>query len=159
MDWIQVGTLAATVATTVGVFLAGYQIKKTSDLHKTQFEDSLAKEYRDLVQNIPVKALLGEKLNAEEFERAKPFLFHYINLTNDQIFLRSKGRVGEKTWIDWKGGIESNMKLPEFERMWKEIKQKSNSFDELRILENSNYLKDPFKWNEINEFKKLTKEN
>jgi hypothetical protein len=141
------------------VFLAWYQIKKTSDLHRIQFEDSLAKEYRDLVQQIPIKALMGEELSSKEFEDAKPYLFHYINLTNDQIFLRSKGRVGEKTWIDWQGGIESNMKLPAFRKIWNEVKEKTNSFDELRKLEKDEYSSDPESWIEEKKAKELESGN
>lgn len=159
MDWIQVLTLLASLATTIGVFFAWYQIKKTSDLHRIQFEDSLAREYRDLVQQIPVKALLNEKLNSQEFEDAKPFLFHYINLTNDQIFLRSKGRIGIDTWKDWQGGIESNMRLPAFKKMWKEVQEKTNSFDELRKLEEKEYSSDPKFWTEERKPKELKSKN
>ena len=159
MNGIEIVTLLASVATTIGVFVAGYQIKKASDLHRIQFEDSLAKEYRDLIQKIPIKALLGESLNSKEFEDAKPYLFHYINLTNDQIFLRSKNRVGIKTWNDWQGGIKSNMKLPAFEKIWEEVKERTNSFDELRRLESENYLTDPYSWVESGEQKKLQSDN
>ncbi|MEO6051998.1 MAG: hypothetical protein ABIP78_11800, partial [Pyrinomonadaceae bacterium] len=93
MKWIEVITLAASIATTIGVFGAFYQIRKSGLLYRTQFEDSLAREYRELMQNLPVKALLGKALSEDEFADARKYLFHYFSLTNDQIFLRSKGRI------------------------------------------------------------------
>lgn len=156
MDWIGIATLCSSLATTVGVFFAWFQIKKTGDLHRTQFEDSLAKEYRDLIQKIPVKALLGRELTAKEYEEAKPFLFHYINLTNDQIFLRSKGRISLEVWNDWQRGIKYNLNdLPAFKKIWVEIKEDSESFRELRTLELKEYNTDPNNWADIHEIKQL----
>jgi len=156
MDWIGIITLFSSVATMVGVFLAWFQIKKTGDLHRTQFEDSLAKEYRELIQKIPVEALLGKDLSMEEYEKAKPFLFHYINLTNDQIFLRSKGRVSLEVWNDWQRGIKHNLNdLPAFTKIWKEIKADSKSFEELRNLEAEKYDTDPINWENLSEIKQL----
>ncbi|HMS40181.1 MAG TPA: hypothetical protein PKE69_08150 [Pyrinomonadaceae bacterium] len=135
---------------------AGEQIKATKELHNIQFEDSLAREYRELTQNLPIEALLGKRLSKEEFENARKYLFHYINLTNDQIFLRSKGRISDDTWTDWKDGIKSNMNLPAFEKMWKEIETSENkkddlqkSFQELRRLKSKDYEPDPKDWNSI----------
>jgi hypothetical protein len=155
MDWIALVTLFSSLATMVGVFLAGYQIKKTSDLHRTQFEDSLAKEYRDLIQKIPLKALLGEDLSEKEYKDAKPYLFQYVNLTNDQIFLRSKNRISLEVWNDWQGGIKYNLSLPAFRKLWEEIKSKMESFKELRLLEEKEFKTDPQIWDkeEIKELK------
>jgi len=159
-DWISIVTLFSSLATMVGVFLAGYQIKKTSDLHRTQFEDSLAKEYRDLIQKIPVKALLGQNLTEKEYTEARPYLFHYINLTNDQIFLRSKGRISLDVWNDWQRGIDYNLNnLPAFKKIWQEIRGESKSFKELRKLESEKYNTDPNNWEDINEIKQIKSKN
>lgn len=157
----SIATALSAIATFVTVFIARKQlqaaieqknvsieqIKITIQQSQTQFEDSLAKEYRDLIQRIPVKALLGEKLNLKEFEEAKPVLFYYINLTNDQIFLRSKGRISEEVWKDWQGGIRYNLtKLSAFKKIWEEIEENSESFSELRRLKDENFNSDPIKW-------------
>jgi hypothetical protein len=146
MNWIEIVTLLSSLATTVGVFFAWYQIRRTGDLHRIQFEDSLSREYRELIQRIPVKALLGKELRDDEFNDARPFLFHYLNLTNDQIFLRSKDRVSLDTWIDWRGGIKVNMALPAVARMWSEVEANSDNFLELRQLIKDGYGGDPKLW-------------
>ncbi len=146
MNWIEIVTLVSSLATTVGVFVAAYQIQRTSDLHRIQFEDALAREYRELMQNIPVKALLGSKLSDEEFADARKYLFHYFSLTNDQIFLRSKNRIRADTWRDWQKGVQVNMKLPAFERMWEEIVKGSKNFLELGQVIRQDYKTDPKEW-------------
>jgi hypothetical protein len=163
-----IATALSAIATFITVFIARKQLqaaieqkevsieqtKITIQQSRTQFEDSLAKEYRELTQKISIKALLGEKLTTEEFEKDRQSLFHYINLTNDQIFLWSKGRISLETWIDWMSGIKSNMNLPAFEKMWKEIEISENkkdssqkSFQELRRLRKEEYKTDPNIWN------------
>lgn len=146
MDWIEIIKLLSSLATTIGLFFAWFQIRRTAILHRTQFEDSLAKEYRDLIQRIPLKALLGENLTEKEYKDAKPYLFQYINLTNDQIFLRSKNRISEEVWNDWQGGIKYNLNLPTFKKFWEEIKDKITSFEELRKLEKKGFDTDPKQW-------------
>ena len=119
----SIATALSAIATFVTVVIARKQLqaaieqkevsieqtKITIQQSRTQFEDSLAKEYRDLIQKIPVKALLGQNLTEKEYKEAKPYRFHYINLTNDQIFLRSKGRVSPEVWNDWQRGIDYNL--------------------------------------------------
>src|SRR5882724_10109574 len=93
INWINIFTAFSSAATAVGVFLAWWQIRSAKQLSRTQFEDSLAQEYRQLIQPIPVKALLGEALTEQEYQESLKYLYHYVNLTNDQIFLRQQGRI------------------------------------------------------------------
>lgn len=150
MTGFEIVTLLSSLATTVGVFFAWYQIRRTGDLHRTQFEDSLSKEYRELVQRIPIKVFLGQDLTPDEFEQAKPVLFHYLNLTNDQIFLRSKDRISRAVWEDWREGIQSNIvDIKAIRELWSDIKQNSQNFHELRKLEESNFNDDPINWKQL----------
>ncbi len=143
-DWI---TAVSSVGSTIGVFLAYKQLASSKEIARMQFEDSLAKEYRELIMAIPTKALLGEDLSSEEFEKSFDEIFRYFDLTNQQIFLRSKKRVSKSTWLEWIEGIKSNMSLSVFKLAWEKIKSKSNSFDELRRLEQDGYVTDPADWN------------
>lgn len=164
-----IATALSAIATFITVFIARKQLqaaieqkeisieqtKISIEQSRTQFEDSLAKEYRDLIQRLPLEALLKKKLSDEEYNKAKPVLFHYINLTNDQIFLRSKGRISLEVWNDWQGGIKYNLSLPTFKKFWEEINPKIESFKELRKLEQEKFNTDPKKWNneEVKELK------
>jgi hypothetical protein len=74
------------------------------------------------------------------------YFYRYIDLTNDQIFLRQQGRVGDETWENWRDGIKSLMNMPAFSDAWKMIREKpTTKFDELRGLENNDYKDDPYK--------------
>ncbi|MBU1282838.1 MAG: hypothetical protein KJ989_15465 [Gammaproteobacteria bacterium] len=142
-DWISA---FASVVAAFGVFLAFGQLKISKNIAQLEFEDGLAKEYRELASNIPTKALLGVELSEEEFQKSFDELYRYIDLTNEQISLRQRGRVKKEAWSNWLSGIKSNLERPSFKRAWSEIKEKSNSFQELRRLENENFKIDPKSW-------------
>ena len=94
-----------------------------------------------------MKALLGEQLDHDEYAKSFHLFYHYIDLTNEQIFLRQKGRVSKATWENWRDGVKSNMSLPALSQAWAEIKSKSPSrFEELRRLERDHFTGDPRKW-------------
>src|SRR5438876_7925640 len=132
-DWVEA---IASVATAVGVFLACWQIWLTKLQARTVFEDSLAREYRDLAQRLPIGALLGETLSEAEQRNALDDFFHYIDLSNEQVFLRMKKRVSRDTWLNWRDGIRSNLSRPAFHAAWEEVRARSQgSFSELRRLE------------------------
>lgn len=143
VDWFS---LVASIATAVGVFLAWWQIRESSRQAKSTFEDSLASEYRSLVQGLPVEALLGEDLDEEAYRGNLSELYHYIDLTNEQTFLRRCGRISQETWENWREGIQTTMSKPAFARAWREISERSpDSFGELRRLIDSGYAADPAK--------------
>jgi hypothetical protein len=110
----------------------------------TDFEDTMNREYRELARQIPVKVFFGEELDPDEYKSAFPFLFQYIDLSNQQVFLRQIGRVSDKTWPFWRDGIRTNLKRPGFKQAWDEIKAKAQpSFSELRTLEKLSFTADP----------------
>ena len=143
-EWISTLGIAATVA---AVGLAVRQLAEGRRQARTQFEDSMSREYRDLVQTVPTKALLGEALSDTEFAGAFDELYRYVDLSNEQVFLRQKGRVSEDAWENWAAGMRSNLALPAFRRAWAEIKEKApGSFAELRRLEAEGFDVDPATW-------------
>lgn len=140
LDWI---TAIASFVTAFGVLLAWYQIREARKQARTQFEDNLAREYREIASQFPVKALLGKELDEKEYSEALENLYHYIDLSNEQTFLRQKGRINADTWKSWCDGIKSNLSRPAFKRAWEEIKPHVNDFQELRRLEESDFKDDP----------------
>lgn len=124
--------------------IAQEQIKSGQDQARTRFEDDLAREYREIAQGIPVKALLGEELDGKEYADALDSFYHYIDLSNTQIFLRQEGRVSRETWESWREGIEWNLSRPAFGSAWNDIKLKTEGiFRELRQLEEKKFKGDP----------------
>lgn len=132
---IEILSALSNIATAIAVVVAARQLLLTKRQAITAFEDSLAKEYRDIAGKLPTKALLGDPLDEKEFADHFDELYHYFDLCNEQAFLRKAGRVSDKTWDFWRDGIASNLKRPAFERAWSEIACRSNGdFEELREL-------------------------
>ena len=130
---LEILSAISNVATAVAVVVAAWQLKLSQKQSVTTFEDSLAKEYRDIASTIPVKALLGERLNDEEHKKAFDEFYRYFDLCNQQIFLSQSGRISEKTWKFWKDGITSNLRRPAFSRAWSEVTERCNGdFAELQ---------------------------
>ena len=135
LSMLDIFSVLANVATAVAVIVAAWQLVLSQRQAVTTFEDSLAKEYRDIAVTLPVKALLGEALSDSEHIDKFDKFYRYFDLCNQQIFLRQSGRVSDKTWQFWREGIISNLKRPAFERAWSEVAARSNGdFSELRSL-------------------------
>lgn len=143
----EVVDFLGSVATSIAVVIALWHILVTRSQARTEFEDELDREYREITRHIPVKAFLGEELSEKEFDEALPYLYQYMDLSNNQVFLRQANRVGERTWGFWRDGIKSNLAREPFRTAWKRVKEKGQpSFSELKRLENSGFRDDPKKW-------------
>lgn len=144
MNIVDIMTLVASLATAIGVLVAGYQIRLSRKMSTTQFEDSLTAEYRALVRSLPVKSMLGDELTANELEDSLPVFYCYFDLCNEQIFLRQQNRISSTTWENWREGIQSNFGLRAFEQAWERIgRSNGKSFTELKQLEKDGFNGDP----------------
>jgi hypothetical protein len=63
-------------------------------------------------------------LSEERRDRCRDAIYRYIDLSNEEIFLYNKRRITEDAWIEWRKGIETNMKLPAFAEIWAEVNEK-----------------------------------
>lgn len=132
IDWASVGSIATAIA----VLVAAWQLRRNTVQARADFEDDLSREYRDLTRSIPVKALLGTELTEKEFDDAFSSLYCYIDLSNEQVFLRMNGRISKATWINWCDGIRSNLRQPAFSSAWSRIKDEcKGSFEDSRIAD------------------------
>jgi len=128
-------TAIPSVFTAVGVAIAAWQLLLTRRLAQSSFEDSLNKEYRSLAMKIPVDVFLGKKVSEDDFPRIREYIYNYIDLCNEQVFLWEKGRIRTDTWREWAEGICSNLEKPIFLRVWSEIKEAlPKEFKELRQM-------------------------
>lgn len=102
---------------------------------RTAFEDSLAREYREIIHTLPVDAMLGEELSEGAHSAALPTFYKYFDLCNEQAYLQKRDRIRKKTWAEWLEGIHENLSQPAFARAWTEIARRApNTFDELREI-------------------------
>ena len=137
----------ASLATALGVIVAVWQLWLVRRQAVTSFEDDFSREYRVLAKDIPVAVLLGEEISPKEYPKVRELIYNYIDLSNEQAFLRQIGRVSRRTWEFWREGIQVNLKRPVFTQVWEEVKQRSpDSFHELRRLESERFTSDPKKW-------------
>lgn len=149
MDWIGLVNAIASVATAIGVLLAGWQIRTAKQAARSEFENGLAQQYRDIIKKIPIEALLGKKLDARQWNNTLDDFFRYIDLSNEQVFLRQHNRISKATWRLWSEGIKLKLELESFRDAWGYFKQEApESFKELQMLElKENFKSDPLKWN------------
>jgi hypothetical protein len=139
IDWTAIGSFAT--ALTVGA--AAVQIYYATRQEKTEFEDGLTKEYREIVGQLPKSILLQDPGWNAAADEHFPLLYRYLDLCNEQVFLRKKGRIRKSTWGDWCAGIRSNLEKPAFREAWELVRSRTRSFDELRWLEATEFRIDP----------------
>ena len=138
----------AAVVSVFGLLLVWRQLSLTKKITQLAFEDALEKEYRDLVAQIPTKALLDSSLDTEQYREAFDEFFRYFDLSNTQIILRRRNRIGLETWNSWRLGMKFNFLLPAFDRAWAEVAMRTDDhatefFSELRKLHSEEFLTDP----------------
>lgn len=144
---IETLSAIAPIATLFGVLLAVRQLRLTKQQANTTFEDQLAAEYRQLARLIPVPVFLGEQPPHDRCSEIREYIYNYIDLSNEQVFLRKIGRVRKNTWQYWQTGIESNLSKSMFRTLWEELKEKEpDLFTELQELEEKDFDSDPFTW-------------
>lgn len=139
-------TAGASIAACIGLVYAKQQLKLTADQARTNFEDGLSREFRDLIKDLPVRVMLGEDLSDDELSRETTLttFYHYFDLTNYQVFLRSKKRISEDAWSEWMQGIHEVCTLPAFERAWRLIRvRRPNLFADLSKFRDSEFKIDP----------------
>jgi hypothetical protein len=138
-----------SIATAFGVVLVALQLWSGRRQTRTALEDALTKEYREIALAIPPEAFFdppgGDPVT--EFEEKRREYLWYIDLTNQQVFLRSQRRISRGTWRQWRDGIEDNLRYrPAFRNAWSELsEQMARSFGELRRLQ-EDWDKDPAWW-------------
>jgi len=143
IDWNSI----VSIFTAIGVLLAAFQLRVSSKIAQSEFEDSIDQQFRELAKGIPVDALIGKEVSAEKKELTRELIYNYLDLCNEQTFLRKNNRVRKGTWRDWCLGIESNLKKVEFNNVWAEIKREApTTFSFLEQLEKSDFKQDPAKW-------------
>lgn len=137
----------APYATAAGVAIAMIQLWRTATQSVTTFEDSISKEYREITRRIPYKALVGIEMSDSEKDVALNEIYNYMDLCNEQAFLRKAKRIRKNTWNDWQEGMKLNFGLPFFRDASEDILDRlPTTFNELRKVKNCGYNTDPIKW-------------
>jgi len=118
----NVTALAASVAA-FGVLVAIIQLSFNYRQARTSFEDDLAREYREIMKALPDDAFYKTGVyRPRELTPAELRWFYlYFDLTNDQLFLAKRKRVGKRTAENWRVGMKGNLELPAFLQAWDQL--------------------------------------
>lgn len=123
------------IATTTSLIIAYRQWRLATRNSQVAFEDAMAREYRQVANRLPLKALLGQPLDDAERSLALPQFFWYFDLTNEQAFMRRHGRISDETWVLWREGILATLQRPAFAEAWAIISAANpEAFRDLRAL-------------------------
>lgn len=137
----------SSVGTFLGVIFAAYQIGQQKRISQSNFEDSLDQQYRSLIREIPVDALIGQEVEEAKKEVTREAIYNYLDLCNEQVYLRKNNRITRERWLIWQEGIEANLNKIEFQKIYKEVyDSEPDTFTSLFKLTESNFLYDPKKW-------------
>ena len=149
MEPVEILTLAANGATALGVAVAAWQLRMSKSQARTDFEDGLTSHFRDILKDIPAPILLGEVVAIDKSEPGFIHLYRYIDLCNEQIFLRMMKRVSKETWENWRDGIDGMMSLPGIQRAWRTVVDSgAGRFAELAAFGTRGRDEDPADWPE-----------
>ena len=139
--------IITSFATATAVLVAAWQIRESRKYSVTAFEDSLDKQYREIIMQIPVDALIGKNITPKDHAYARENVFNYLDLCNEQIYLRRKKRISKSRWVDWNEGIKGNLQKPIFQEVWAEVKKEApGEFTDLTKLESNSFDSDPAQW-------------
>ena len=121
------------VATAIGVGVAAWQLRMSKDQAQSAYEDGFGEQYRDIVNKLPLDALLGKPLEPATLRSALRCFYRYFDLCNDQAFLAARHRIRPETWENWLEGIQRNFARPGFRQAWQELfPDLDGSFNDLR---------------------------
>ncbi|TVQ31441.1 MAG: hypothetical protein EA376_09405 [Phycisphaeraceae bacterium] len=141
-----VGSLTG-VATSTSLIIAYRHLRLVNRNSQIAFEDALSREFRQVVNRLPLRALLGESLTDAELSASLTSFYWYFDLTNEQVFLRRHGRVSALTWRNWSEGVERTMRRPAFARAWSELDAGAvGVFNDLRRFVDEGFGADPIEW-------------
>jgi hypothetical protein len=70
---------------------------------------------------------LGSAATAAAVVRCSRVFYRYIDLTNQQVFLRRQGRITSETWHNWCEGIAHHFGRPAFRDAWEQIRDKATT--------------------------------
>ncbi len=148
MDWNVISSIATTVAaiaTAVGVGFAAWQIRLSKKQSQAEFEDGFDQQYRVLSMSLPVDVLIGKEISNSSVDEVRELIYNYLDLSNEQIYLRAKGRITRLTWMSWAAGIKQHMNRVGFKKIYNEVRSESHFTYLDRVMDES-FGTDPVDW-------------
>ena len=117
------------IATAIGAFITAIALYKTVSNFKKQlqlnFFADYTKRYQEIILNFPENINEDdfdfESLDKETRDRTKRYMRAYFDLCSEEYFLWKNKNIDEKTWKEWKSGIEYAFSKNAFQKGWELI--------------------------------------
>lgn len=148
IDWNAVSSIAtafASIATAVGVLLVRNQLKLSKKQDQASFEGQLDEQYRAISMALPVDVLIGAEPEKSDAKAVRELIYNYLDLSNEEVYYRAKGRISNHTWNSWRAGIKAHMAKPAFRAVYEEVAEKSDFSYLMRLIE-AEFKTDPENW-------------
>lgn len=134
MIWTEIGS----IGTAVGAIAVAAELWFARSQAKSEFENELAREYRDIARSLPAHAFFktpDPELPEIDGRSHLADFVRYIDLCNEQILLHRDGRISNDVWKEWEEGMLINFSRPAFEQAWSYVRTHNpDSYDELAEL-------------------------
>ena len=134
MNWnalAAIATAVAAVAAAAGFLATVRQIKAAARQDRTEWEDELTREYRQIVRHLPLSARLNGQMQDGDIEKFLSIFLDYFDLSNHL-------------------GIKGVLQAGPFAAAWSIIKQRNpDLFAELKALEATGFDADPAGWKRL----------
>jgi hypothetical protein len=100
----------------------------------------LINQYRAAIRpHLITSALIEEILSRHAIAENFALFYSYLDLCNEQVFLRMHGRVRRRTWLLWCDGTRGNLNRSGFKESWAAVRWRTDDFNELRLLCDSGF--------------------
>jgi hypothetical protein len=122
----EVFTAVGSIATAAGVIAAFVQLRLNGKQARFTFEESLIARYHHIVAAMPVWAFFDTELTHEQkaeiaANSTLSAFYRYLDLCNEQIYLRQQQWLDDATWREWRQGIVANLRRPAFRWAWEHL--------------------------------------
>jgi hypothetical protein len=136
--WAEAGVIAALIGTAVtaaALFVTIQGMRNQLWLHTfSEYTRRYAEVVRDLPSDSrrPGSSFDLQALPADERDRVLNAARAYLNLTSEEFFLHSRGRIDDETWSIWRTGIEQTVRLPWLREAWVDLEPEYEYVPEFR---------------------------
>lgn len=125
--WAETGAVAALGGTAVTAAALYATIRGMRDQLWLHTFSEYTRRYAEVVRDLPSEGRRPnssfdiQALSDAERDRVHNAARAYLNLTSEEFFLHSRGRIDDETWSIWCAGIEQTVRLPWFRGAWADL--------------------------------------
>ena len=125
--WTEAGVVAAlsgTAVTAAALLVTIHGMRSQLWLHTFS---EYTRRYAEVVRDLPSESRRPgssfdlHALPDDERDRVLNAARAYLNLTSEEFFLHSRGRIDDETWSIWRTGIEQTVRLPWLREAWVDL--------------------------------------